>query len=153
MPSPSVTNSPTMHLVRKVRMCGGPVSRTTSKWTVMLRFSADSCTSEIGDLSSSSPASESDAAEDDDAGAAADAAEDCVGVGVLAASCLLAAGVTAVSLATAAAAAEEPGTKGSEAGLSVVEDVDEDDGEVSEGFSEGVEDGKAFAATSGLLWK
>ena len=52
-PSPSAMNSPTTHLVRNVLMCGGPLSRSTSNVTVMLRFSALSCTCDTGDLRSS----------------------------------------------------------------------------------------------------
>ena len=40
LPSPSVTKSPTMTLVRKVRMWGGPASLTTSKYTWRFLFRA-----------------------------------------------------------------------------------------------------------------
>lgn len=53
LPSPIDSNlSPTVHLVIKVLMCGGPFSLMTSKLTFKFRFKANSCTSEIGDLRS-----------------------------------------------------------------------------------------------------
>ena len=135
-------------------MCGGPVSRTTSNTTDMLRFSADSCTSEIGDFSSSKPASES--AEDEAVDAGAATVVDVGGVLATAVASLL---WLSLDAATAtAAAAEDPGTKGSEAGLSVVEE--DEDGEGGERFNSEEDDeeteeeeGKAFAAASELLWK